>query len=63
MSKETKLDIITETARSPVPPKLRSPLDRDAVEMVFGKPNSPKVEPSVHDNHDKDNRVPVSAYL
>ncbi|XP_073946451.1 ninjurin A isoform X2 [Choristoneura fumiferana] len=59
MSNETKLDIILETPRrSPISPKSGSPLDRDAVDMVFGRPNSPKVEPAVHANHDKDHRVP-----
>ncbi|XP_063385052.1 ninjurin-A isoform X1 [Cydia fagiglandana] len=52
MATETKLDIISESPKRS--PKLVSPLDHEAVEMVFGKPTSPKVEPEVHAKGEKD---------
>ncbi|XP_061717945.1 ninjurin-A isoform X2 [Cydia pomonella] len=58
MATETKLDIISESPKRS--PKLVSPLDHEAVEMVFGKPTSPKVEPEVHVKSEKDKHPHVT---
>ncbi|XP_063364690.1 ninjurin-A isoform X2 [Cydia amplana] len=58
MATETKLDIISESPKRS--PKLVSPLDHEAVEMVFGKPTSPKVEPEVHAKGEQDKNPHVT---